>query len=196
MIKVLLLIFDPIATWERIDKAQRGVVFLFFLYLLPLLSITLAGEAYGILQWGKEQGMLHQLTKVPEAVLVFYEVGQLVLSLIVVFVGARLIQTIGESFHGRTTYTQAFTVVAYALGPLFLVRLLDAIPAMNAWVTWGIGMTLTFAVFYHGLPRILKPDPAHALGLYFLGILVLVVITGLARFVATLLLQQKMRFPF
>ena len=195
MIKVLLLIFDPIATWERIDKAQRGVVFLLCLFLLPLLSFTLAVEAYGIMRWGKEQGMLQQLNKVPQDVLVFYEVGQLALSLLVVLVGAKMIQTIGESFHGRTTYTQAFTVVAYSLGPLFLVRLLDAIPVMNAWVTWGIGITLTFAVFYNGLPRILKPDPAHALGLYFLSILVLVVITGLARFVATLLLQQKMRFP-
>src|SRR6185503_13525714 len=160
MIKVLLLIFDPVATWERIDKAQRSVAFLLFLYLLPLLLITLAGEAYGIMRWGKEQGMLHQLTKVTQDVLVAYEVVQLVLSLIVVFVGAKLIKSIGESFHGRPNFTQAFTAVAYALGPLFLARLLDAIPAMNAWVTWGIGMCLTFAVFYNGLPRILKPDPA------------------------------------
>ena len=195
MIKVLLLIFDPVATWEKIDRAQRSVVFVLFLYLLPLLLVTLGAEGYGILRWGKQTGLLDQVGKVPEDVLVFYEVAQLTLSLLVVFIGAKLIKSVAESFHGRATYTQTFTAVAYALGPLFLIRFLDAIPAMNAWVTWAIGITLTFAVLYNGLPRILKPDPAHALGLYFLSILVLVVITGLARFVATLLLQQKVTFP-
>ena len=195
MIKVLLLIFEPVATWEKIDKAQRSVVFILFLYLLPLLFITLAGEAYGISQWGKQQGMLGQLAKVSQGVVIFYEVAQLGSSLLVVFVAAKLIKSIGVSLHGRPTYTQAFTAVAYSLAPLFMVRLLDAIPAMNAWVTWGIGICLTLAVFYNGLPRVLKPDPATALGLYFLSVLVLVVLTGLARFVATLLLQQKITFP-
>ena len=195
MIKVLLLIFDPVATWEKIDRAQRSVAFILFLYLLPVLLITLAGEAYGISQWGKQQGMLGQQVKVTQGVIILYEVAELGSSLLVVFVGAKLIKAISESLHGRPTYTQAFTLVAYALAPLFVVRLLDAIPAMNAWVTWGIGICLTLAVFYNGLPRVLKPDPATALGLYFLSVLVLVVLTGLARFVATLLLQQKITFP-
>ena len=195
MIKVLLLIFEPVATWEKIDRAQRSVAFILFLYLLPLLLITLAGEAYGISQWGKQQGMLGQIVKVPREAVIFYETAQLGLSLLVVFVGARLIRSIAESLHRHPTYTQAFTTVAYALAPLFMIRLLDATPAMNAWVTWGIGICLTLAVFYNGLPRVLKPDPATALGLYFLSVLVLAVLTGLARFVATLLLQQKFSFP-
>jgi Yip1-like protein len=194
MIKVLLLIFDPVATWEKIDRAQRSVVFILFLYLLPLLFVTLAGEAYGISQWGKQQGMLGQLVKVPPGTVILYEVVQLGSSLLVVFAGAKLIESIGGSLHGHPTYTQAFTLVAYALAPLFMIRLLDAMPAMNGWVTWGIGICLTLAVFYNGLPRVLKPDPATALGLYFLSVLVLVVLTGLARFVATLLLQQKITF--
>lgn len=195
MIKVLLLIFDPVATWGKIDRAQRSVVFILFLYLLPLLVFTLGGEAYGISQWGKQQGMIGQPTKIPEGTVIAYEVAQLALSLLVVFVSAKLFKSIGESLHGRPTYTQAFTVVAYALAPLFMTRLLDAIPAMNAWVTWGIGICLTLAVFYSGLPRILKPDPATALGFYFLSVLVLVVLTGLSRLVATLVLQQKIALP-
>src|SRR5688572_16844930 len=143
MIKVLLLIFEPVGTWEKIDRAQRSVGFILFLYVLPLLAITLAGEAYGISQWGKQQGMLNQLAKVPRDVLIYYETAQLGLSLLAIVVGAKLIKSIGESFHGRPTYRQSFTIVAYALGPLFMARLLDAIPAMNAWVTWAIGITLT-----------------------------------------------------
>ena len=196
MIKVLLLIFDPVATWERIDQAGRKLAFVLFLYLLPLLVITLAGEGYGIFQWGKEQGVLQQRTHVQQEVLITYEVMQLLLSLLVVFIGALLIKAIAVSFHGRPTYIQVFTAVAYSLGPLFLLRLLDAIPVMNVWVTWIIGACLSFAVFYSGLPRILKPDPAHALGLYFLGVLVLLVTSGLGRFVATLLLEQRMKLPF
>ena len=42
-----------------------------------------------------------------------------------------MVKSIGETFHGRHTYTQAFTTVAYSLSPLFLLRLLDAFPGVS-----------------------------------------------------------------
>src|SRR5258707_974288 len=37
MIKALLLIFEPAATWEHIQSARRSLVFILCLHLLPLL---------------------------------------------------------------------------------------------------------------------------------------------------------------
>ena len=51
---------------------------------------------------------------------------------------------------------------------MLLLRMADLSPAITLWGPWGVGIALTIAVLYHGLPCILRPDPPHAIGLYFL----------------------------
>ena len=185
MIKALLLIFDPLATWEGIARARRGIGFILVVYLLPILIITSAGEGYGLVRWGRERGRVSEVGHVENFSTnqaVIFEAGQFVLSLLVVFVGASMVKSIGETFHGRHTYQQSFTAVAYGLGPLILLRLLDALPMVNPWVSWSIGIILTVAVLYQGLPRMMEPDPSHALGLFFMTALLLILLTGLLRF--------------
>ena len=87
---------------------------------------------------GRARSVASRSFPLSEAVVV--EAAQILLSLGVVFVGANLVKSIGETFHGRHTYTQAFTAVAYSLGPLFLLRLLDAFTGVSPWVTWAIGI--------------------------------------------------------
>ena len=148
MLKAILLIFEPLATWERIFLARRGMVFILLLHLFPLLLITSAGEGLGLIHWGKLRGEVREvarpyLFKPPEAAL--FEGAQIVLSLVTVFIGAHLVRSVGETFHGRHTYLQAFSAVAYGLSPLFLLRLADAFPSVSPWVTWSIGMILSIA---------------------------------------------------
>jgi len=204
MFKALLLIFDPIATWEGIFRAQRGMVSLLLAFLLPLLLITSACEAYGLTHWGKWQDQspglwgkgqaeVQRLKKFSVSETLVVETAQLVLSLTVVFLGASLVKSIGETFHGRYTYTQTFTTVAYSLSPLFLLRLFDAFTGISPWVAWGIGIILSFAVLYHGVPRMMEPDPAHAFGLYVISALLLALVSALARFLTAAYLNGK--FP-
>ena len=111
------------------------------------------------MHWGKWQSGVGVIKKFTAGEAVLYEVAQLLLTLAVVFVCAHLVKILGETFHDRHSYTQAFTVVAYALSPFFLLRLLDVFPMMNPWVPWGIGIVLSLWIFYQGLPRVMKPDP-------------------------------------
>ena len=53
MIKALLLIFEPIATWEGIFRARRSLAFILVIYLLPLILLASAAEGYGLVHWGK-----------------------------------------------------------------------------------------------------------------------------------------------
>jgi hypothetical protein len=193
VIKALLLIIAPIRTWEGIVRARRSLGFILAIYLLPLLLVTSAAEGYGLVHWGKWQGEFRHLKMFPAGEVVLVEAAQILLSLAVVFIGAKLVKLVGETFHGRHTYTQAFTAVAYSLGPLFLLRLLDAYARISPWVAWAIGICLTVAVLYQALPRMLHPDPSHALGLYLMGALLLVLISGMARFVTAAYVQGK--FP-
>ncbi len=182
MIKAILLVFDPTNTWDEIAQDKRSVPFVLLVSLLPLLIVTNALEGYGMLKWGKWAGQLggyrHNFTRLE---VIVDEVLNLLLSLLVVFVGAKLLKALGETFHGRHTFAQAFRVVAYGLSPLFLLRALDTFPSMHWWVPWGIGIVLSVAVLYHGVPRVMEPDPPHAFGLYLTSGFLLAIASGLAR---------------
>jgi hypothetical protein len=191
MIRTLLLIFDPIPTWERIVRAQRSLLFILVVYLLPLLVLTSAWEAYGLVHWGKIQGTVPRLKRFSVGEAAGFEAAQFGLSLAVVFICAKLVKSLGQTFHGRHTYTQAFTAVAYGLGPVFLLRLLDAFSGVSPWVSWSIGIILSIAVLYHGLPQVMQPDPPHAFGLYLMSSLLLVLISGLVRFLTAWYLQGR-----
>ena len=196
MIKALLLIFDPIATWEGISRARRSLVSILVGFLLPLLLLPTVAEGYGLVNWGKWQVEPYRLKKFPAGEAVVVEAAQFLLSLLVVFVGAKMIKSVGETFHGRHTYAQAFATVTYSLSPLFLLHLFDALSGFSGvylWISWSIGMILSIAVLYHGMPRMMEPDPSHAFGLYLMGAILLVLVAGLVRFVTAAYLQG--RFP-
>lgn len=192
MITAILLIFDPGNTWDRIVKARRRFGFVLGLYLVPLLVLTAAGEAYGLYHYGKEQ----QAGRGPAITETFAEVFgavQFVAGLAVVFAGAVMIQMIAGTFHGRHTYAQSFKLTAYALSPLFLLRLADAFHGMNPWISFAIGIVLSLGTLYHGLPRVLDPDPPNAFGLYLVSCFVLAMLAGLARYITLLVLHGKIK---
>ena len=193
MIKALLLIFDPIATWDSILRVRRSVAWIFSLYLLPLLLLPCLAEGYGMVHWGKSQSQYGHLKRFTVSEAVVVETAQFLLLVLVVFVGAKLLKAIGETFHGRHTFTQAITAVAYSMSPLFLFRLLDMFPAVSPWVSWTIGILLSVAVLYHGVPRTMEPDPSHAFGLYVISALLMILITGLVRYLSAFFLQGQ--FP-
>ena len=183
MIKALLLVFEPVATWEGIHRASRSMVSILAVYLLPLLLLVAVCEGYGLVHWGKWQGEILRLKKFSVSEAAVIETAQFLLSLIVIFAGASIIKSIGETFRGRHTYTQAFTAVAYGLSPLFLFHLLDVFPKMYPWVGWSIGIILSIAALYYGVPRMMEPDPPNAFGLFFMSSLLLLLVSGLVRIV-------------
>src|SRR4029079_3236684 len=126
---------------------------------------------------------------VPQAVT--YELAMVLITVGIVFILAVLIKSLGETFHGRHSFHQAFTVAAYGLSPLLLFRLLDAFPRLSPWLTWAIGIFLAAAILYTGLPIVMQPDPPHALGLYLMTSFMLIFVTGLARFLTAWYLQGK-----
>ena len=159
-------------------------------HLMPLLILSVAGELLGKVYLGKKHAMGGMATA-SQSLLIQYGVVQFLFNLLVVFVGAKLVKAIAETFHARHNYTQCFTVVAYGLSPLFLLRLLDVIPGMNPWVSFGLGIVFSVATLYQGLPCVLQPDPPNAFGLFLMSGLLLGMVSGLARLITLLVLQGK-----
>ena len=191
MIKALLLILDPIRTWERIVVARRRWQLILLLYFIPFLAVVTVAEGYGIKRWGKPRGEFARIQPVSPTQIVTYETAQVLLSLFIIFLMARLIKSLGETFHGRHTFGQTFTVAVYGVSPILLLRLLDAFPSVSPWLTWGVGVILAAVTLYHGLPRVMQPDPPHAFGLYLMSTLLLAIVTGLVRFVTAWYLQGR-----
>ena len=181
MIKAIMLIFEPALTWDRIALAQRSFRFVLMFFLVPLIFISVGAEMAGVLYLHRRQEMGAQI-KLPLVREMAYGAAQLIFSFGVVFIGSKLVKSVAETFQNRNNYSQCFKVVAYSLSPLFLVRMFDAFPAMNPWASFAIGMVLSVATLYYGVPRILQPDPPHAFGLYLVSVLLLTGLAGLARF--------------
>jgi hypothetical protein len=193
MIKTLLLICAPVRTWEGIFRAQRSVAFILGTYLLPLLLITSICEGYGLVRWGKWQGEISHLVRFKPGEAVVFEAFQFGLSLILVVLNAGLVKSISGTFQRRHTFHQGFRTIAYGMGPIFLFRVLNAFAEINPWLSWTFGILLTISILYHGVPRIMDPDPAHAFGLYVVTSLLLLFTTGLIQMLTTFCLQGK--FP-
>jgi hypothetical protein len=192
MIKAILLIFRPEQTWNGIASANRSIAYVLCLHLLPLIILTSVAEGYGLTQWGKAQVIEKKFTKlytVKEAVII--ETVQSLALVTLAFLGAAAAKSYSSTFHRRSTFRQAFTAIAFGLAPMLTLRLGDLIGKLNPWVPWAVGMILTIAVLYLGLPCLLRPDPPHAFGLYVMTTLTITVMFGLWRLVTTQFLLGK-----
>ena len=195
MIRALLLIFDPAATWERIALAQRSVYFVLLVHLLPVLAITLGVETYGMVRLGESRRMLSDLPAtvypVPLEAALRYAETAFGLYLAAILLGARVVQKVGNSFQAMHTYQQVLTTVAYGFGPYFLCRMLDALPPLNTWLCFSAGIALSLPAFYHGVPQVMRPDPARAFGLFLTVFIVMTMFMGVAHFVGVAVLHEQ-----
>lgn len=194
MIKVFFLIFEPGVAWEKIAQARRGVVFITATHLLPLLLLVTAAESWGLHTHGKWQPYYGKFKEFLPPEIITFETVQFFLMLAVVFISAVLVLRISQTFNSRLTFLQAFTTVAYAFSPMFLLRLLDASATMYPAVPWLVGMGLMMWILYQGIPRVMQPDPTHAFGVYLSALFVMVLTSGLARLITAMYLLGSMNF--
>jgi hypothetical protein len=180
MIKALLLILAPAGTWERIARARRSVGFILFIYLAPTIALSLvielAGHNYLVPRFADQGAKI-----IPRDIALKYAAIQFGAGMLVVNLLAPIIQLCSKTFHSRNTFTQCFTVAAYALGPFYLFHIFDAIPILSPWITFAVGIFFSFGSLYHAVPQVLKPDPPHAFGLFLMSGFVLTMISLIAR---------------
>ena len=91
-------------------------------------------------------------------------------------------------------YAQSFWRANILFGILMLgafvpyqVNLLPLVSIMA-----GIGIFLALSFLYRGIPVVMQPDPSNALGLFLFCSILLLGATGLAHFVAVLVLDEKL----
>lgn len=192
--KALHLIFAPNAAWTKIAEAQRGPFFIFLLNPLPLMLLGALAEGYGLLNFGLVRGSFTgaRATTVELGLVERYEAVRLVMDLIMLFFGAKFLQSLVESFDMRIPFARVFALLAYSLGPSFLARALDGIPALNTWVCWAIGTALTLQLLYYGVALVLRPDQTKGFGLFLALAVGLAFMSAVAHAIAVAVLNEKL----
>lgn len=191
MFLVLLMIFDAEAGWSRAVESSRSTIRIFILHLLPLLLLGCIAEGLGMMRWGKHVGQFGTMRLFTLEEVLRYQACHFAVGLVVVCLGALALRGLSNTFHVRQTFRQGLAVSVFGLGPVFMMRVVDAFPGLFPWVGWFIGAALTVGVLYQGVPRVMRLDPAHALGVYMSSAMVLVLASGLGRLLVIYILQQK-----
>ena len=182
MLTVFFLLFEPDVAWEKIAQARRGFAYILIVHLLPLIALATVAEGWGLMNWGRWQEH-YQKTRIwtDQTMVIHFEILQAVLFLAVVLISALLLHVASAQFHGKRTYLQSFTVIAYSFSPMLVTHVLNIFPTLPPALSWTIGMALTTWVLYQGIPRVLERDPVHAFGNYLTAIFVLALTSGLVR---------------
>lgn len=194
MITLFKLLVSPFETWTAIAAENRGILRVWFTYVLPLTLVGCAFEAWAVQHWGTSTGVGGGIKVVPSDLAVRYGVAQFVGLSLAVFVGAFLVQRVDIAFHVNISYTNCVVLVGYALGPVYAARLIDAIPQVPTWLAWAAGILLMLGILYNGLPKALKIEAYGAFGMYLFAVLVLVPVTAVAHGAALYVLTGDVGF--
>jgi hypothetical protein len=185
MIKALLLILAPAATWERIARSRRNVAYVLLLYLVPVAALSILIEIAGhnfLAPRFTEQGV----KVIPRNLALQYGGIELGVGVGIAIIIGLLIQLCAKTFHNRNTFAQCFAIAGYALGPFYLFHILVAIPVLSQWIPFAFGVVFSFATMYHAIPHVLKPDPPHAFGLFVMSGFVLTMLSFIGRMILIL----------
>jgi uncharacterized membrane protein YecN with MAPEG domain len=190
MLRALNLVFSPEAEWQKTALKPPNLALALLISILPLMIITLGIEGYSLVKYGAAYGDLGARTVSPDRA-IKYEVFYGVASLLVIFLGARLMQNMGQSFNLVASYNVCFILMAFGYTPIFLLRLLDAAPRINTWICWAVGVALSFRILYHGVALWLRPEQTKGFGLFLVSSIYIVVLSALVHFASIQVLQGR-----
>ena len=190
MLRALNLLFSPEAEWQKAALKPPHFAIVLFISILPLMAIILAIEGWSLVKYGEVfRGLAPRTISFERAVK--YEVFYGVASLLAMLFGGRLLRNVGRTFNLTSSYSVCFILIAFGYFPIILVRLMDALPQINTWICWAVGVVLAFRILYHGIALWLRPEQTKGFGLLLVSFLYILVMSALVHFAAIQMLQGR-----
>ncbi len=178
--------------FPKIALAVPNALVVFFVELLPLLLLSLGIEFYGMTHFPEKIGEFGTASLIPQALALQYVGTQLVVFIVSLLIGTLVLRQVAIGSDTRVTWGQCFLTLCYCITPLALSRIIDAIPAMNTWVCWGIGAILTARALYHGIAVLLKPEQTKGFGLFLFAVVLISFLSALGHLMGQLVLQGRL----
>lgn len=156
--RVKSILLRPSPTWDVIETEPATMGSLYKGYIIPLAAVPAICGLIGAVVFG--YGMFGVSFKPPIAMAVGSAVVSYVLSLIMVFVLALIIDALAPTFGGRKNQIQALKIAAYSMTASWLAGVFSLFPPLAILGILGLyGLYL----LYTGLPRLMKSPAEKAL---------------------------------
>ncbi len=144
-----------------------------------------------MLRFGAKANALGRVFHLSREQIITFESVQIILGILLFFLGAKFIQWVSAGFHFERSYRQCFTLTVFGITPIFWWRLADGFPLAPSWGCWAMAALWILFMFYHGVAEIFKPDTSLGFGLYLLASLSIIGLTGLAHLLAQIVLDRQ-----
>ncbi|HEX6534587.1 MAG TPA: Yip1 family protein [Gemmatimonadaceae bacterium] len=155
------ILMQPKQEWQVIDTEPETVGGLYTKYIIPLAAIGPIASLIGWSVFGLKVPFVGTTIRLPIGTLIGRTVLNYVLSLVVVYVIALIINALAPTFGGTKSDIQALKVAAYSSTASWVAGIFGLIPALSWLSILGLyGLYL----LYTGLPVLMKSPAEKAFG--------------------------------
>ena len=185
--KAKLVILSPKECWQKISSENTPPKELVQSIVAPLLVLGVVLSVVGLQVFGIYMGPLGTW-RPPLFPHLFSQIGFAIISVVMLYVSAFIVQKLAELFHGTATPERAFSLVTHAVLPMMVGNLLAFYPILG--VLGLVFTVISVIALYHGIPAMTTVAPNKTLGFIAAYICIMIlaslVIYGLAAFVVPL----------
>lgn len=174
------ILLRPKPTWEVIDGEPATVNGLYTGYAMILAALPAVAGLLGNLALSPLMGHMAAFSFMGSIVWAVVQYG---LSLVGIYVFARVVDSMASSFDGTANQIQAFKAVVYGATASWVGGALLFIPGLG-WLIAFAGSLYSLYLFYLGLPKLMKVPDTKALGFVAVSILVAVFIQMIIGWIA------------
>ncbi len=172
--RIQAILTKPEPTWDVIAAEPASVNSLYMGYVVPLAAIGPIANAIGGVVFG--HGMFGISYHTPIIAAVVGGVVAYVLSLIMIYVVALVIDGLAPSFDGQKNFLAALKVAVYASTAGWVGAILGILPALA--IIGGLFGLYGIYLMYLGLPKLMK-SPKEKTVVYMIVIAVIVFVLGI-----------------
>jgi hypothetical protein len=175
------ILLRPSRTWQQIEGEPSHLRTLYRTYVAPLAAVPAVCGALGVAMFGigfANIGVRQSLVGTLLEALSGY-----MLTLVLVYVAARLVAVTAGAFGGVRNDAQALKLVAYSATPVWVAGVLNLYPSLS--LPAGILAALySLYILYLGLPLLLRVPEARLLTCFAALLLILLALVGVRNFVS------------
>lgn len=181
--RVKNLLLSPGTEWDAIDREDVAPGRLARTYVAPLVAIPAVAIVVGLSVLGVQVGGQQHRAPILEVALsafLFFT-----LSIIAVFVFAKVIDWLAPRFGGQKSYRQAFKVSAYSITAAMVAGVLTIAPALQ--VVALLGATYSLYLLFIGAPKLMRAPEKSAVNYSIvttIPAIVIALLVGVATMVA------------
>lgn len=185
--KAKLVILSPKECWQKISNENTPPKELVQTIIAPLLVVGVVLSVVGLQVFGIYMGPLGTW-RPPFFPHLFSQIGFAIISVVMLYVSAFIVQKLAGLFHGTATPERAFSLVTHAVLPMMVGNLLAFYPILG--ILGLVFTVISVIALYHGIPAMTTVAPNKTLGFIAAYICIMIlawlVIDGLAAFVVPL----------